>query len=59
MSYRVLVADDHGVVRRGLRSLLEKSAEVSVVGEASDGREAVRLAGELLRRERHPKEPAA
>ena len=47
MNYRVLVADDHGVVRQGLRSLLEKSAEVSVVGEASDGREAVRLAAEL------------
>ena len=47
MNYRVLVADDHGVVRQGLRSLLEKSAEVSVVGEASDGREAVRMAGEL------------
>ena len=47
MSYRVLVADDHGVVRQGLRALLEKSSEVSVVGEASDGREAVRLADEL------------
>jgi len=47
MSYRVLVADDHGVVRQGLRSLLERSKEVSVVGEASDGREAVRLATEL------------
>jgi two-component system response regulator NreC len=47
MNYRVLVADDHGVVRRGLRTLLEKSPEVSVVGEASDGREAARQAGEL------------
>jgi DNA-binding NarL/FixJ family response regulator len=47
MSYRVLVADDHGVVRRGLCALLEKSSEVTVAGEASDGREAVRLAGEL------------
>jgi two-component system response regulator NreC len=47
MSFRVLIADDHGVVRQGLRALLEKSQEISVVGEASDGREAVRLAGEL------------
>jgi len=35
------------VVRQGLRALLEKSPEISVVGEASDGREAVRLAAEL------------
>ena len=47
MSFRVLIADDHGVVRQGLRTLLEKSPEVSVVGEAADGREAVRLAAEL------------
>lgn len=47
MNFRVLIADDHGIVRRGLRALLEKSPEVSVVGEASDGREAVRLAAEL------------
>ena len=47
MSFRVLIADDHGVVRQGLRTLLEKSPEVDVVGEAADGREAVRLAAEL------------
>lgn len=47
MNYRVLIADDHGIVRQGLRALLEKSPEVNVVGEASDGREAVRLAAEL------------
>jgi two-component system response regulator NreC len=47
MSFRVLIADDHGVVRHGLRALLEKSPEVVVVGEAADGREAVRLAEEL------------
>jgi DNA-binding NarL/FixJ family response regulator len=43
----VFIADDHGVVRRGLRALLEKSGEVVVVGEAADGREAVRLVAEL------------
>ncbi len=47
MNFRVLIADDHGIVRQGLRALLEKSGEVSVVGEAADGREAVRLAEEL------------
>jgi two-component system, NarL family, response regulator NreC len=47
MNFRVLIADDHGIVRQGLRALLEKSPDVSVVGEASDGRDAVRLAAEL------------
>jgi two-component system, NarL family, response regulator NreC len=41
---RVLLADDHGIVRKGLRFLLERQAGMAVVGEASDGREAVRLA---------------
>jgi DNA-binding NarL/FixJ family response regulator len=44
---RVLVADDHGIVRHGLRSLLERQADFDVAGEAADGRELVRLAGEL------------
>ena len=44
---RVLVADDHGVVRKGLRFLLQTDAGIEVVGEAADGREAVRMAGEL------------
>jgi two-component system, NarL family, response regulator NreC len=47
VSFRVFIADDHGVVRRGLRALLEKSGEVTVVGEAAYGREAVRLAAEV------------
>ena len=47
MSIRILLADDHGVVRKGLRFLLERQLEMEVVGEASDGREAVRLAEEL------------
>jgi len=47
MSVKVLLVDDHGIVRQGLRSLLEKEAEVEVVGEAEDGREALRLVGEL------------
>jgi DNA-binding NarL/FixJ family response regulator len=38
---RVLIADDHGVVRGGLRLLLERQPDVQVVGEASDGVEAL------------------
>jgi two-component system, NarL family, response regulator NreC len=40
---RVLLADDHGIVRRGLRSLLESESGLEVVAEASDGLEALRL----------------
>jgi DNA-binding NarL/FixJ family response regulator len=43
----VLLADDHALVRRGFRRLLEDDAEIKVVGEASTGEEAVRLADEL------------
>lgn len=44
---RILIADDHGVMRRGLRLQLEQCAAFEVVGEASDGRQAVQLAEEL------------
>jgi two-component system response regulator NreC len=44
MNIRVLLADDHGVVRKGLRFILERQAGMEVVGEAGDGREAIRLA---------------
>lgn len=40
----VLLADDHHLVRRGFRRILEDDADLEVVGEASDGAEAVRLA---------------
>jgi DNA-binding NarL/FixJ family response regulator len=43
----VLLADDHALVRRGFRRMLEDDPGISVVGEASDGKEAVRLALEL------------
>jgi DNA-binding NarL/FixJ family response regulator len=43
----VLLVDDHALVRRGFRRMLEDDPQISVVGEASDGREAVRLATEL------------
>ena len=42
---RVLLADDHSLVRAGIRSLLGAMAEVQVVGEASSGEEALELAG--------------
>jgi DNA-binding NarL/FixJ family response regulator len=47
MPIRILLADDHEVVRDGVRALLEKQADMLVVGEAADGREAARLAEEL------------
>lgn len=43
----VLLVDDHALVRRGFRRMLEDDPEIKVVGEASDGEEAVRLAAEL------------
>jgi two-component system, NarL family, response regulator NreC len=45
---RILIADDHGIVRAGLRLQLERNDQFEVVGEAADGREAVRLAEELV-----------
>jgi two-component system, NarL family, response regulator NreC len=44
MNLRLLLADDHTVVRQGLRKVLEERPEWEVVAEAGDGREAVRLA---------------
>jgi RNA polymerase sigma factor (sigma-70 family) len=44
---RILIADDHGIVRKGLRLQLEQDERFEVVGEATDGREAVRMAEEL------------
>lgn len=40
---RVLIADDHGLVRAGIRALLEKHSSIEVVDEASNGLEALRL----------------
>jgi two-component system, NarL family, response regulator NreC len=44
---RILIADDHGIVRKGLRLQLQQREEFEVIGEASDGREAVRMSEEL------------
>lgn len=44
---RIVLGDDHTLIRQGLRKILEENGEWKVVGEASDGREAVRLTLEL------------
>ena len=44
---RVLLVDDHTLFRSGIRSLLQSYACFEVVGEAGDGREGIRLAGQL------------
>jgi two-component system response regulator NreC len=43
MPIRILIADDHGILRAGLRNLLTPDSDMQVVGEAADGAEAVRL----------------
>ena len=47
MTIRILLVDDHSVVRRGLRSFLKYDPELEVVGEAADGAQALSLAQEL------------
>jgi two-component system response regulator NreC len=47
MAISVLIADDHGLIRAGLRALLQGVAEISVVGEAEDGYAALRRISEL------------
>jgi NarL family two-component system response regulator LiaR len=47
MSVRVLIADDHGVVRQGLRMYLALDPEIEIVGEACNGLQALSLAGDL------------
>jgi DNA-binding NarL/FixJ family response regulator len=44
---RILLADDHAVVRDGLRALLERQNDLAVIAEACDGRECIQLAEEL------------
>ena len=44
---RLLLADDHAILRRGLRKILEAEPDMEVVGEAENGREALRLTKEL------------
>jgi len=44
---RIVLADDHTLVRQGLRKIIEEQSGWEVIGEAGDGREAIRLAAEL------------
>jgi len=44
---RVLLADDHKILRQGLRTLLEQEKDIQIVGEADNGRSSVKLTGEL------------
>jgi len=43
---KVLLADDHSIVRAGLRRIIEESADIEVIAEADDGRNAIKLARE-------------
>jgi len=47
MTIRIMLVDDHQVVREGFRGLLERQSDMEVVGEAGDGRAGVKLAEEL------------
>lgn len=48
MSIKILLADDHAIMRQGLHSLIEKQPDMEVVGEAEDGRKALELVQEML-----------
>ena len=47
MAIKIILADDHKIVRQGLRNMLEQETDLEVLGEADDGRMAVRLVREL------------
>lgn len=47
MGLRIIIADDHKIMREGLRTLLERHEEFQIIAEAGDGRTAVRIADEL------------
>ncbi|HWS24402.1 MAG TPA: response regulator transcription factor [Anaerolineales bacterium] len=47
MTIKVFICDDHDILRKGLRSLLETATDIEVIGEASDGETAIRMVSEL------------
>lgn len=47
MNIKILLVDDHKIVRDGLQSLLDKQSDMQVIGEAENGRAAARLVREL------------
>ena len=48
MRIKVLLVDDHAIIREGLRSLLDKQPEMEVIADTDDGRKALDLVRELL-----------
>lgn len=48
LKHRILIVEDHALLRQGLRALLTSDPNIEVVGEAENGRDAIRLAGSLL-----------
>ncbi|MBP1693860.1 MAG: nreC [Chloroflexi bacterium] len=48
MTIRILIADDHGVMRAGLHALLDSAPDITVLGEADSGESVLRMSGELL-----------
>jgi len=48
MNIKVLLVDDHAIIREGLRSLLEKQPEMEVIADTEDGRKAIELVRELM-----------
>ena len=48
ITIKIILADDHRIIREGLRALLEKEPGVEVIAEAADGRTTVKLCRELL-----------
>jgi two-component system, NarL family, response regulator NreC len=48
MKIEIVLADDHRIIREGIKSLIEKQSDMQVIGEAKDGRETVSLVQELL-----------
>ncbi len=47
MAYSILIADDHDIIREGIKNILRKASEFEIVGEASDGEEVLEKVGEL------------
>ena len=44
---KILLVDDHKLLRDGLRTIIEKRSNMHIIGEASDGREAIKIASKL------------
>jgi len=47
MTIRILLAENHSILRTGMQNLIERQTDMEIVGQATNGREAVKLAAEL------------